>query len=130
MYASDETQSRLYKIAPSGNMVGLTGLVGSQDGVGTNILLQGVSGLSVDSATGIVYIASTRETSARNAVHQTHANRALTLNPAQAEYVGSRVRRLLPPAQQAVVATAPVCDSTWHHVALTSSGPGIGQASI
>ena len=65
MYASDETQSRLYKIAPSGNMVGLTGLVGSQDGVGTNILLQGVSGLSVDSATGIVYIASTRETSAR-----------------------------------------------------------------
>jgi hypothetical protein len=79
-------------------MVGLVLTAGAADGNTSVAACNGPSGVAVDvSGSGVVYFA---------------------------EYGGNHVRKLQPPAQQAVIATAPVCDGSWHHVAATLDGFG------
>ena len=96
LFATENAASRIVKIAPSGAMVGVVLASGAADGYGASCAVSGPSGIAVDSA-GIVYFG---------------------------EYGGNHVRRLTPPAQHAVTATAPACDSTWHHVAASLDGRG------
>ena len=100
-FVGDNSNSRIYKVAPSGALVGIVvNALGLADGVGTSIQMNGIGGIAVDNQTGVVYTA---------------------------EYAGCRVRRLTPPTQHAVTFTAPVCDSKWHHVLATLGG---GSAAV